>query len=134
MSGVTKGASITNSSKVIITTHKEYKKEQLKKEREKEQKMKEYENHWETIGEQRITTYCPCCNDPVGSYQSSSGATLQEGYVACNWLDVGTKIRINGAEYIVMDTCGTEAIDIFVDTSCCMCNDDYYTNVEIWRE
>lgn len=88
---------------------------------------------WKNIGMCRITTYCPWCNDPPGTYNSSSGAQLYEGCAACNWLAIGTKIRINGNEYTIVDTCGTDAIDIFVDTSYCQCHTNYYTNVEIYK-
>ena len=88
---------------------------------------------WKSIGECRITYYCPCCNDPRGSYQSSSGVTLYEGCVACSWLPIGTKIRINGQEFVVIDRCGTDAIDIFVDTDSCYCSQYgmYYAEVEV---
>lgn len=88
---------------------------------------------WKSIGMCRITTYCPWCNDPPGTYESSSGSQLYEGCAACNWLAIGTKIRINGNEYTVVDICGTDAIDIFVDTSSCCCHTNYYTNVEIYK-
>lgn len=89
--------------------------------------------HWESLGYCRITEYCPQCNDPVGTYQSSSGATLCDGYVACNWLSNGTKIKIDGVEYVVMDTCGTDAIDIFNDTEVCQCARNEYQEVQIWK-
>lgn len=87
---------------------------------------------WVSLGHFRITTYCPSCNDPAG-YQSSSGRILEEGMVACNWLENGTKLRIQGEVYTVNDYCGTNAIDIFVDTDMCYCNTNRYTEVEIWR-
>ena len=93
----------------------------------------EDESHWTSLGSCRITTYCAGCNDPAGSYQSSSGAVLYEGCVACNWLPIGTRLRIDGCEYVVMDTCGTDAIDIFVDTGYCMCNANYYTEVYVYE-
>lgn len=104
---------------------------------DKEQKRKAKlieEKKWESIGYCRITTYCPSCNSPSGSYQSSSGQTLYEGCVACSWLSIGTVIRINGAQYVVVDKCGTDAIDIFVDTPYCMCNANYYAEVEIKKK
>lgn len=111
--------------------------EEKRRERIKEKKRRAkmaYERHWKPIGECRITEYCPSCNDPAGSYQSSSGVRLYEGVVACSWLDTGTKIRVNGYEYVVLDKCGTEAIDIFRDTGCCCCNQNYYAKVEIWED
>lgn len=111
----------------------EEKRKQRIREKRKRAKMA-YERHWKSIGECRITEYCPSCNDPAGTYQSSSGAYLYEGCVACNWLPNGTKIRIRKRYvFVVMDTCGTEAIDIFRDTSYCCCNGNYYAEVEIWR-
>lgn len=90
--------------------------------------------HWESLGYCRITEYCPSCNDPCG-YQSSSGVTLQEGMAACSWLPIGTKLRIGGCEYVVMDTCGTDAIDIFRDSGvyCCECSANYWAEVEVWQ-
>lgn len=87
---------------------------------------------WVSLGHCRVTTYCPSCNDPAG-YQSSSGRILEEGMVACNWLENGTKLRIKGKVYTVMDYCGTDAIDIFIDTDICYCNTNCYVEVEIWQ-
>lgn len=91
---------------------------------------------WESLGECWITYYCPSCNDPRGSYQSSSGVTLYDGCVACSWLPIGTKIRIDGQEYTVMDRCGTDAIDIFVDSGSCCCSQygTYYAEVEVQND
>ena len=55
---------------------------------------------------------------PTGSL-TSSGTVPQAGRtVACNFLPLGTKVRINGHIYIVEDTGGMEGlvIDVFVDT------------------
>lgn len=117
----------------VITSNSQETKTNADKERKRKAKLEE-EKKWESIGECRITTYCPACNDPSGSYQSSSGVTLYEGCVACSWLSIGTVIRINGNEYVVVDRCGTDAIDIFVDTPYCMCNSNYYTEVEIKKK
>ena len=127
-------AVITASS---VTTTKEVKKATEKTKGEEENKEEAYfeeDADWESIGSCRITTYCAGCNDPAGSYQSSSGVTLYEGCVACNWLPIGTRLRIDGCEYVVMDTCGTDAIDIFVDTSYCVCSSNYYTEVFIYNK
>ena len=107
------------------------KKEKAERKKKEVIKKKEEEREWESLGYCRITTYCPACNDPAGSYQSSSGTTLYEGCVACSWLPLGATLRINGSIYTVVDRCGTDAIDEFVDTSYCMCNSNYYTKVEI---
>ena len=95
-----------------------------------EQKIKP-KGSWKPLGKQRITTYCPICNDPPG-YKSKSGKELQYGYVACNWLPIGAKISIEGEIFYVMDTCGTEAIDIFIDTDECTCNLNEYKEVSIY--
>ena len=58
-------------------------------------KAAEEESHWENIGYVRCTEYCPSCNSPSG-HRSSSGAYLTDGHVACSWLKLGTRIRING--------------------------------------
>jgi 3D (Asp-Asp-Asp) domain-containing protein len=127
----------THKEKMIAANNKLEKARENKIKWEKKQKAKKEaqieQSHWSSIGSVRITTYCPCCNSPKG-YQSSSGTTLYEGCVACNWLPIGTRVRINGTEYTVMDTCGTDAIDIFVDTpDGCHCDTNYYTNVEIYK-
>lgn len=100
-----------------------------------ETEAKKEESKWKSIGDCRITYYCPVCNDPGYSYNSSSGVTLYEGCVACSWLPLGSKIRINGDEYTVVDRCGTDAIDIFVDTDSCYCSQygTYYAEVEVMR-
>lgn len=89
-----------------------------------------HESHWKQLGKVRITTYCPECNCPQG-YQSSSGKTLKYGHAACNWLPIGTIIDIEGDSFEITDTCGTDAIDIFVDTDYCKCNINEYKNVSI---
>lgn len=100
-----------------------------------ERSIQEEESHWKPLGDCRITYYCPVCNDPGYSYASSSGTTLYEGCVACSWLPLGSKIRINGDEYVVVDRCGTDAIDIFVDTDSCYCSQygTYYAEVEVYQ-
>lgn len=108
-------------------------KEEAEKKKREEEKRKAEERKWESLGYYRITTYCPGCNDPAGTYQSSSGTTLYEGCVACSWLSIGTRLRIDGYEYVVMDTCGVGGtIDIFVDSgSYCSCNTLSYKEVYI---
>jgi len=111
--------------------HEVISKKYASKKKVKKTEKKVVEDIWESLGDCRITCYCPCCNDPAGSYQSSSGTTLYEGCVACSWLPIGTVLKINGTEYTVTDTCGTDAIDIFKDTSYCCCDENYYTEVFI---
>lgn len=73
------------------------------------------------LGDCRITEYCPTCNDGSG-YESSSGIELKSGYCACAWLPEGAEISVEGEPLTVVDTCGTEAIDVFIDTDECECN------------
>ena len=90
-----------------------------------------YSEHWESLGECRITTYCPFCNSPQG-HGSASGVYLEYGHVACGWLPIGTVIRIDGEEFTVVDVCGTDAIDIFMPyEDYCRCDMNTYKNVEI---
>lgn len=87
---------------------------------------------WESLGECRITEYCPSCNDGAG-HESASGVYLEEGHAACSWLPMGTVIRVGGMEYEVVDICGTDAIDLFRDTVGCYCNVNKYRKVEVRR-
>lgn len=121
---------ITKQVKQEADKIQKQKEEKAKKEKEKQ----EYESHWESLGYCRCTEYCASCNSPSG-HQSSSGTYLTDGCVACSWLSIGTKLRIDGYEYVVVDKCGTDAIDIFVDDGCgyCHCNMNTYKNVEIWQ-
>lgn len=83
------------------------------------------------LGECRITCYCPNCNDGEG-HESSSGTYLEYGHAACRWLPNGTIIDIEGEEFEIVDTCGTDAIDIFIDDeSGCRCNLNEYRHVVI---
>ena len=87
---------------------------------------------WESIGEQRITCYCPYCNDGEG-HESSSGKELEYGDCACSWLPIGTKISVEGEIFVVRDICGTEAIDIFIDhdDGYCGCRLNEYRQVSV---
>ena len=85
------------------------------------------------IGDQRITSYCPSCNDGAG-YECTAQKRLEYGDCACSWLPNGTKLSIEGARFTVNDTCGTEAIDIFIDTDECYCNLNEYRRVVIIHE
>lgn len=88
-----------------------------------------------SLGECRITCYCPECNDGTG-HESSSGAYLKTGHAACRWLPIGTIIDIEGDEFEIVDTCGTDAIDIFIDDDSgeCRCNLNEYKRVTIKKE
>lgn len=81
------------------------------------------------LGEVRITEYCPACNEPYG-YGSASGKTLAPGDAACGWLPLGAEIWIDGEPFTIVDTCGTDAIDIFKDTpDGCLCTLNEYRHV-----
>lgn len=82
----------------------------------------------------RITTYCPACNEPAG-YGSASGKTLAPGDCACNWLPLGTVISIDGETFTVVDICGTDAIDLFIDdgSGVCHCNINRYEEVVVYE-
>ena len=82
------------------------------------------------IGECRITTYCPSCNDGTG-HESSSGTYLEYGHAACGWLPIGTVIDIEGERFEVVDICGTDAIDLYVETDECRCNLNEFRRVSI---
>lgn len=94
-------------------------------------KIQEEESHWVYYGSVRCTEYCASCNLPSG-HTSSSGTYLSGGHVACSWLKLGTRIRLNGYEFVVVDRCGTDAIDIFRDTDGCYCNMNEYKELEIY--
>lgn len=89
---------------------------------------------YEYIGECRITEYCPVCNDGAG-HESASGVYLEYGHCACSWLPYGTVIEIEGEPFTVVDTCGTDAIDIFNDdmSGVCRCDLNEYRRVAIRR-
>lgn len=91
--------------------------------------------NWSPAVDCRITTYCPACNDGAG-HESSTGTRLRYGHAACRWLKPGTIISIEGEEFEIVDTCGTDAIDIFIDddSGACHCNLNEYRKVTIKRE
>lgn len=71
-------------------------------------------------GNCRITFYCPgsCCCGPWATGYTASGTLATAGRtVACGDLPFGTRIEIDGQEYIVEDRgVGSQQIDIFVDS------------------
>lgn len=89
---------------------------------------------WVPLGKCRITTYCAYCNDGAG-HESSTGTYLKYGHVACRWLEPGTIISIGGEQFEVVDTCGTDAIDIYLESNNgrCTCNLNEWRNVSIKR-
>lgn len=70
-----------------------------------------------SLGRYKLTAYCPCskcCGKSNGITASGTKAT-QGRTVACNSLAIGTKININGHDYIVEDR-GTSHIDVFFNS------------------
>lgn len=73
-----------------------------------------------SLGTFKITWYCPCrkCSGKWG-YQTSSGARCTEGRTVAadpRVLKAGTRVEINGHEYVVEDTGGGvrgNHVDIF---------------------
>ena len=92
--------------------------------------QKEKTPEWKDLGKCRITQYCCACNDGSG-HESSSGKYLEYGDCACSWLPIGTEISIEGEIFTVVDICGTDAIDIFINTDECHCNLNEYKDVRI---
>lgn len=79
-----------------------------------------------TVGQKisgRYTHYCACASCGSGSGVTASGKKVYNGmanpyYVACNWLPMGSVIRVNGTNYTVVDRGGSGLstvgrIDIF---------------------
>jgi 3D (Asp-Asp-Asp) domain-containing protein len=52
-----------------------------------------------------VTGYCSCkiCCGKNAKGITASGKAVKEGFVACNWLPFGTKVKIQGKVYIVED-------------------------------
>ena len=99
-------------------------KEEVEKAAEEAKKVVEERNVEETkkpkltsLGTYKLTAYCSCskcCGKSDGVTASGTKAT-QGRTVACNSLPIGTKIRINGHDYIVEDR-GTSHIDVFFNS------------------
>jgi 3D (Asp-Asp-Asp) domain-containing protein len=75
-----------------------------------------------SIGDYKLTAYCSCercCGKWSQFNKTASGTTPQQGRtVACNSLEFGTRIVINGSVYTVEDTgnMGTNVIDIYFNS------------------
>ena len=75
-----------------------------------------------SIGEYKLTAYCSCekcCGKWSQFNKTASGTTPQQGRtVACNSLEFGTRIVINGSIYTVEDTgnMGANVIDIYFNS------------------
>ena len=88
------------------------------------------------LGEYRITTYCQYCNEEVG-YQSASGERLDYGHVAMNDVPLGSKVSIDGEDFIVTDRVGVDnTVDIFIPSESgeCHCNWLDYKKVYLINE
>ena len=74
-----------------------------------------------SIGTYKLTAYCACskcCGKWAGGNTSSGTVPTQGRTVACNTLPAGTKVNINGHDYIVEDTGNMKGnvIDIFFNS------------------
>lgn len=74
-----------------------------------------------SLGTYKLTAYCACrkcCGKWAGGNTSSGTVPTQGRTVACNTLPAGTKVNINGHDYIVEDTGNMKGnvIDIFFNS------------------
>lgn len=116
----------------------EYEEEYVEEEsysEESQPQEEEVSGNWVSLGECRVTSYCPACNSPAG-HASATGKYLEYGDCACSWLPMGTVIMVDGEVFTVVDVCGTEAIDIFLEGPIdqCVCDRNYYTEVYILED
>lgn len=92
-------------------------KEEAKKKEDIAKKEAAKKSSMKSLGKYKLTAYCPCSkccgkNDGI----TASGTKVTQGRtVACNSLAIGTKININGHDYVVEDR-GTSHIDIFFNS------------------
>lgn len=97
------------------------------------------EEHWESIGRFKCTFFCPCrkCSGKWG-YRTASGARCQENLTVAvdpKVIPLGTRLMINGKEYIAQDT-GVNGhwIDIFMESHQeCLRNGVQYHEVKVRR-
>lgn len=92
-------------------------KEEEKKKAEAAKKEAAKKSLMRSLGKYKLTAYCACskcCGKSNGITASGTKAT-QGRTVACNSLAIGTKININGHDYVVEDR-GTSHIDIFFNS------------------
>lgn len=96
---------------------------EIKEAKQAEELPAEPAGHWENLGEFTLTFYCPCqkCSDGWG-HQTASGATAMEGVTVAvdpRVIPYGTRLRINGREYIAQDCGGSikgRKIDVFMES------------------
>lgn len=91
-------------------------------------------SEWEYCGEYRCTYYCPCekcCGKSDGITASGTHATQGRTVAASKEFPFGTKLMINGHEYIVEDRgVGRGKIDIFLeDHQECLNNGVLYADI-----
>jgi 3D (Asp-Asp-Asp) domain-containing protein len=87
------------------------------------------------LGEYRISVYCHACNEEYG-FQSASGQRLDYGQVAMNDVPLGSRISIDGEEFIVTDRAGVpNTVDIFIpsEDGTCHCDTLDYKEVYLMR-
>jgi len=84
----------------------------------------EVEPEWVSLGTFQLTAYCDCrkCNGKWYGYPTAAGTEYVEGRTIAVWknqIPLGSKVVINGHEYIAEDT-GTaikaNCIDVYLDS------------------
>lgn len=76
-------------------------------------------NNGFTVKTMTITYYCSCtkCCGPNAKGITASGKKVQEGMVAMKGVPFGTKIEINGKQYVVEDRgVGAGCVDVYVSS------------------
>ena len=94
---------------------------------------------WESLGTWLCTAYCPgaCCNSPENAGKTASGAPMVVGRtVAVGHLPFGTRLLIDGHEYVVEDRGVTgKHVDILHEShSAARKFGERYKQVFIWKE
>lgn len=100
---------------------KEEVKETVEQPQENGQEVQTTDSNKTSIGTYKLTAYCPCskcCGKWAGGNTSSGTIPTQGRTVACNTLPAGTKVNINGHDYIVEDTGSMKGnvVDIFFNS------------------
>lgn len=98
----------------------------------------EDDGHWKSLGEYKITYYCPCrrCCGRWSGGPTASGTMPEEGVTVASSLPFGTHILIDGDEYVVEDRGVTGMhIDIYLeDHQECLDRGVDYMEVYMWEE
>lgn len=107
--------------KEIPSEKKEEVKETVEQPQENVQEVQTTDSNKTSIGTYKLTAYCPCskcCGKWAGGNTSSGTIPTQGRTVACNTLPAGTKVNINGHDYIVEDTGNMKGnvVDIFFNS------------------